>query len=139
MNTEKPWACSTEDIKNPFDETCYKPPAEKSSDESTTAANVQPPDLANSILSVHNSQRADVGVPPLVWSEKLAVDAKVWAEHLTTIGQYVHDYEHLPTLGEAENLASFSVSLGPFAHCPYCQVGADRLNGSPKNLIWRSL
>jgi hypothetical protein len=29
-------------------------------------------DLANSILAVHNSERAAVGVPPLVWSEKLA-------------------------------------------------------------------
>jgi cysteine-rich secretory family protein len=79
-------------------------------------------DLANGILAVHNRERAAVGVPPLVWSEKLAADAKVWAEHLATIGQYVHDYEHLPTLGEGENLASFVASLGPFANCSDCPV-----------------
>ena len=47
-----------------------------------------------------------VGVPPLVWSDKLAADAKPWAEHLAAMGKLVHDTEHLPTLGEGENLAS---------------------------------
>ena len=79
-------------------------------------------DLANGILAVHNRERAAVGVPPLVWSEKLAADAKVWAEHLATIGQYVHDYEGQRTLGEGENLASFVASLGPFANCSDCPV-----------------
>jgi Cysteine-rich secretory protein family len=68
-------------------------------------------DLANTVLAVHNRERAAVGVPPvdpLVWSDKLAADAKIWAEHLATTGEFVHDTEHLPTLGEGENLAAMS-------------------------------
>jgi uncharacterized protein YkwD len=68
-------------------------------------------DLANMVLAVHNRERAAIGVPPvdpLVWSDKLAADAKVWAEHLATTGEFVHDTEHLPTLGEGENLAAMS-------------------------------
>jgi pathogenesis-related protein 1 len=42
-------------------------------------------DLANTILKIHNDERAAVGVPPLVWSDKLAADAKTWAEHLATL------------------------------------------------------
>ena len=37
---------------------------------------------AKSILAVHNRERAAVGVPPLVWSDNLAADAKVWADTL---------------------------------------------------------
>jgi uncharacterized protein YkwD len=50
-----------------------------------TAAN-----FANNILAVHNSERAAVSVPPLVWSDKLAADAKTWAEHVATINKMVH-------------------------------------------------
>ena len=42
-------------------------------------------DWANSILAVHNSERAAVGVPPLVWSDTLAASAQAWAEHLATM------------------------------------------------------
>jgi hypothetical protein len=59
---------------------------------------------------VHNSARADVGVPPLVWSEKLAADAKTWVEYLASSTCFpqtcVHDTEHLGTLGEGENVAN---------------------------------
>jgi cysteine-rich secretory family protein len=66
--------------------------------------------LANSILAVHNSERAAVGVPPLLWSDKLAADAKPWAEHLATTTEFAHD----PTAsskGEGENLAGFITSV----------------------------
>jgi uncharacterized protein YkwD len=63
-------------------------------------------DWANSILAVHNSERAAVGVPPLVWSDSLAASAQTWAEHLLTIHQWVHS-------GPGENLASFSWFWGP--------------------------
>jgi hypothetical protein len=63
-------------------------------------------DWANSILAVHNSERAAVGVPPLVWSDSLAASAQTWAEHLLTIHQWVHS-------GPGENIASFSWFWGP--------------------------
>jgi uncharacterized protein YkwD len=66
-------------------------------------------DFANMILAVHNRERAAVGVPPLVWSDKLAADAKLYAEHLVTTGKFDHpSAEWLaahPTGPEGENLA----------------------------------
>jgi uncharacterized protein YkwD len=57
-------------------------------------------DWANSILTVHNSERAAVGVPPLVWSDSLAASAQTWAEHLATSPEMVHS-------GPGENIAGF--------------------------------
>ena len=66
-------------------------------------------DLANTILEIHNRERAAVGVPPLVWSDKLAADAKPWAEHLATTGAFEHD----PNKGNVgENIAGFNPSKG---------------------------
>jgi uncharacterized protein YkwD len=59
-------------------------------------------DWANSILAVHNSERAAVGVPPLVWSDTLAASAQAWADHLATIPQMVHSGS-----GNGENIAGF--------------------------------
>jgi uncharacterized protein YkwD len=61
--------------------------------------------MAKSILDVHNSERAAVGVPPLVWSDKLANDAKTWAEHLATLGDINQQNAHDPNRnGEGENV-----------------------------------
>ncbi|MFZ0513219.1 MAG: CAP domain-containing protein [Candidatus Nitrosopolaris sp.] len=66
-------------------------------------------DLVNTILAVHNSERAAVGVLPLVWSDTLAAGAKTWAEHLATTGQFAHD----PNKGNVgENIAGFNPSKG---------------------------
>ena len=66
-------------------------------------------DFVNSILEIHNRERAAVGVPPLVWSDKLAADAKLYAEHLVATGKFDHpSTEWLaahPTGPEGENLA----------------------------------
>ncbi|MGC2572491.1 MAG: CAP domain-containing protein [Candidatus Nitrosopolaris sp.] len=61
-------------------------------------------DFANNILAVHNSERAAVGVPTLVWSDKLAADAKTWADQMAATRDFHHDTEHLGKLGEGENL-----------------------------------
>jgi uncharacterized protein YkwD len=76
---------------------------------STAAA----PDLINSILAVHNRERAAVGVPALVWSDSLAASAKAWAEHLATTGEFNHDVSLFSgPRPEGENLASFDASKG---------------------------
>ncbi len=49
------------------------------------------------ILKIHNEERIEMGVAPLVWSEKLATDAKDWAEHLAN----THSFEHSPS-GEGD-------------------------------------
>jgi uncharacterized protein YkwD len=67
-------------------------------------------DLSKTILEIHNSERAAVGVQPLVWSDKLATDAKPWAEHLATTSEFKHD-PNLPQ-GEGESIAGFNPSKG---------------------------
>jgi len=61
---------------------------------------------------VHNTERAAVGVPPLVWSDKLAADAKTWADYMATTHNFRHDTEHLGNLGEGENLNAIVYNLG---------------------------
>lgn len=45
---------------------------------------------ADEILQVHNAERAEIGNPPLSWSESLAADAQSYAQHLATLGRLVH-------------------------------------------------
>ena len=82
-------------------------PSTPTTQESNNTGNSQGVD-ADSILAEHNSERAAVGVPPLVWSDKLAADAKVWAETLAAGKNCCgpHDIEHLGTLGEGENIVT---------------------------------
>lgn len=62
-------------------------------------------DLANTVLAVHNRERAAVGSPPLVWSDELAAEAKTWAEHIATTGVFAHETAIFPAKGE--NIAGF--------------------------------
>jgi pathogenesis-related protein 1 len=67
--------------------------------------------LESSILDVHNSERADVGVAPLTWSNSLADGAQTWAQQIATTGIFDHDPVHTglyctgPCYGE--NIAGF--------------------------------
>src|SRR6185503_15134008 len=69
--------------------------------------NVQGVDV-NVILDLHNRARAEVGVPPLTWSDTLAASAQSWAEHLATINEMVH------SSGQpyGENLAGWTHGCG---------------------------
>jgi len=66
-------------------------------------------DIVNTVLAVHNRERAAVGVPDLAWSDQLAAGAKTWAEHLATTGQFAHD-PNIVNVGE--NIAGFNPSKG---------------------------
>jgi hypothetical protein len=72
-------------------------------------------DWANSILAVHNSERAAVGVPPLVWSDSLAAGAQAWAEHIVTTGVFAHATDAEKGCGCGEVIAGFSWFAGPTA------------------------
>jgi uncharacterized protein YkwD len=80
---------------------------------SNSTGNMSSVDFVKGMLAVHNRERAAVGVPPLVWSDKLAADAKPWAEHVVTEGHMVHDSEHLGTLGEGESIAGYGNPWNP--------------------------
>jgi len=41
------------------------------------------PAFAEEVLAAHNEARADMGVPPLAWNDKLAADAAAWAQRLS--------------------------------------------------------
>jgi pathogenesis-related protein 1 len=60
----------------------------------------------NTILQIHNSERAAVNVPPIAWSASLAADAQSYAQHLTTLGLGPSDIlPHATGTGQGENLS----------------------------------
>ena len=64
-----------------------------------------PRDLQARVLAVHNATRAEIGVAPLKWDERLALDAEQWARHLAQINAMAHWGAHgEPANGEGENL-----------------------------------
>lgn len=56
--------------------------------------------LASEMLAAHNIVRSDFGVPPLVWSDRLAAIAQEWANTLLAR----HQLGHRPRLSFGENL-----------------------------------
>ena len=87
------------------------PPADASQGATNTGG--MSADWANSILAVHNSERAAVGVPPLVWSDSLAAGAQAWAEHLVTTRTFAHATDAEKGCPCGENIATFSWFWGP--------------------------
>jgi uncharacterized protein YkwD len=69
------------------------------------------------ILDIHNHERAAVGAPLLVWSDKLAADAKAWAQHLaqTLNGGRLTLESHAKGISEGENIAQRTDSRGASA------------------------
>lgn len=47
-------------------------------------------DLSDQVLEVHNRERAEVGAPPLTWSDDLAASSAEWALHLASLGELQH-------------------------------------------------
>jgi hypothetical protein len=72
-------------------------------------------DWINSILAVHNSERAAVGVPPLVWSNSLAAGAQTWAEQVSQTGVFGHSTCCGAFRDYGENIAGFYWDEGPTA------------------------
>jgi uncharacterized protein YkwD len=65
-------------------------------------------DFVNSILAVHNGERAAVGVPPLVWSDSLAAGAQAWAEYQARTGDWRHATDAEKGGSYGENLSKES-------------------------------
>ncbi len=57
--------------------------------------------LQSVVLALHNQERAAVGAPALLWSARLARDARTWAERLAASGVFQHDGANT---SEGENL-----------------------------------
>jgi uncharacterized protein YkwD len=77
----------------PYDERYVQPSQRRS-----------PGSISQAMLDAHNAVRAEVGVPPLVWSGQLAEVAMAWANHLIATGSF----EHRPSNRYGENLYAIS-------------------------------
>lgn len=61
-------------------------------------------DFNQRLLAAHNKERAVVGVPPLQWNDRLAADARVWANQLVVSGRFEHSPDEQSENPEGENL-----------------------------------
>lgn len=52
------------------------------------------------MLDAHNAVRSRVGVPPLIWSARLAATAQDWADYLIAAGVLIHS----PNNSHGENI-----------------------------------
>lgn len=57
---------------------------------------------AKEILDAHNKYRLELNIPPLKWSDKLAVNAKLWSDRLAREGG--KKIYHSSGTGEGENI-----------------------------------
>lgn len=60
-------------------------------------------------LIIHNKARAEVGVPPLKWSNELAAYAQQWADHLASSGCKM---EHRPRSGTWKQIYGENLFMG---------------------------
>ena len=65
---------------------------------------MQGADFENTILDIHNQERAAVNVPALSWSNSLASNAQSWANQLLAEGKF----EHSSDTSYGENIAQLS-------------------------------
>ena len=68
---------------------------------SPTSDGVQSQNDQPSFMDVHNQARAQVGAPPLKWSQELADFAQEWADHLARRNEFKHN----PESSFGENIA----------------------------------
>lgn len=68
---------------------------------------------AEEIVTLHNTVRAEVGVGPLRWSEKLAAYARAWADHLASTQCQM---EHRPRSGKWCQEYGENLFIGTAAH-----------------------
>jgi uncharacterized protein YkwD len=67
-----------------------------------TGSNISKED-AQAVLDLHNKIRADLGIPPLTWSAKVAAFAQQWADSLANFN-HCNIKHHSNELGYGENI-----------------------------------
>jgi pathogenesis-related protein 1 len=102
--------------------------------------------IQQQMLDAHNAVRARVGVPPLVWSDKLARAAEEWAETLIKDGTFRHNShspygENLYAIGGGEFLPQQIVN-GWAAEAKDYDLAAnkckpERMCGHYTQIVWR--
>ena len=103
--------------------------------------------LSREMLAAHNQVRTKVGVPPLIWSQKLAALAQQWADELLASGKFTHRAK--PQYGEnlfelrgthanpAQVVADWAAEARDYdAASQACRSGA--VCGHYTQLVWRN-
>jgi hypothetical protein len=62
------------------------------------------PDLRGQILAAHNSERASLGLTPLIWDDGLAKGAKQWSDFLANEGRFEHSPDAPGSVPLGENI-----------------------------------
>ena len=75
-------------------------------------------DFNERLLAAHNAERAAIGVPPLAWDDRLATEARAWANQLAATGRFQHSADDAGK-PEGENLWAGT----PRAFSPEAMVG----------------
>ncbi len=60
--------------------------------------------FVRAMLDNHNAERQRLGLPLLVWDDRLASDAAVWARTMAETGEFEHDEESDAAEQQGENL-----------------------------------
>ena len=60
--------------------------------------------LREAMLAGHNQARSRLGLPPLVWSDSLAADARAYAEEMARTGRFEHSPQPRGNPNQGENL-----------------------------------
>jgi hypothetical protein len=76
-------------------------------------------DFNQRLLAAQNAERAAIGVPPLAWDQRLAADARVWANELAATGRFEHSPDTPGEEPQGENLWAGT----PRAFSPEAMVG----------------
>ena len=61
-------------------------------------------DFNQRLLAAHNAERAALGIPPLQWNDRLAADARGWADELARSGKFEHSPDTPGEEPQGENL-----------------------------------
>lgn len=119
--------------------------------KSVLAGTSQGVDFAQSVLAVHNQERALVGVSPLAWNDALAAGAQTWAGHMATTGEFAHSQcsecygeslaarDHTTAVPMAQELANWvseknNYKGGPFD--PTTQTNASNVYAHYTQMVW---
>jgi uncharacterized protein YkwD len=110
-------------------------------------------DLDQSVLAVHNHERALVGVSPLTWNDTLAAGAQTWVDQIATTGEFAHSQcsgcygenlaarNHTTAVPMAQELAGWvseknNYHGGPFD--PTTQTNSSNVYAHYTQMVWNN-
>ncbi len=84
----------------PVDHPAHNIAIEKNENSTASQTNF----IQSQMIISHNDARQELGVEPLLWDEKLAEDASIYAQHLAKNNIFEHDTQSGVAVRQGENL-----------------------------------